>query len=143
MSLICRSSSWACTFSSCSPVCQVSILAFHTPIVCVLLTYLGIILADATILMSRNNVLAQITPSGNSSLAILARNLQTRLVRLLIQVVSLAISILHIKHHNRAQVAHTLLRHGQKLTSIGTEFNPFHGGGELPYFDTFAGLDVP
>ena len=105
--------------------------------------YLGIILADATILMSSNNVLAQITPSSNSSLAIFARNLQTRLIRLLIQVVSLAIAILHIKHHNRAQKAHTLLRHGQKPTSIGAEFDSFHGGGELPYFDAFAGLDVP
>lgn len=93
--------------------------------------------------MSSNDVLAQVTPSRNGSLALLTGNLQARLVGLIVQVPALTVTVTDVEHHDRTEISHALLRHSQQPASIGAELDPLHGRGEVPDLDALARLDVP
>ena len=100
--------------------------------------YLGVVLTDSPIFVPRNYVSAQITPSSHGSLAFIARNDQTPLI---------ALFCLHIhfdiKHDNRPQIPHSLLRHSEQFRPIVIKFHPLDRRIEVPYFYAFARADVP
>lgn len=88
--------------------------------------------------MPRDDIPAQITPPGHRRLSLIARNDETPLIALL----RLHIHN-HIQHHNRAQKAHSLLRHRKQFGPVLVELHPFHRGVEIPHFYAFARADVP
>lgn len=101
-------------------------------------TGLGIPLADTTILVARNDVLARLAPSSNGSLALVANNGETLLVGLL------GVDIwVDVNDDDVAQKSHTLLGNAQQLCSILVELNALDSGGELPGLEAAASLDFP
>lgn len=103
------------------------------------MAYLRIILANTAILMPRNDVFVQVTPSRNCGLALLTGDFQTGFVVLVLQI--LAIS--DIVHNNRSQVTHTFLCHSQQPASVRGEFDPLNRRREIPDLDTVSSLDIP
>lgn len=101
--------------------------------------HLSVILADATILMTSNDMSTKGTPPSNSSLALLTNNLHRRLIGL-IRVVPV---VINIEDGNCALITHTLLGNSQQPPSVGRKLNTLDGGGQLPLLDLLAGLDVP
>ena len=85
----------------------------HIPFVpCLDSPYLWVILAHAAVLVSRNNIFGQVTPSRNGCLALLAGNLEAGLVGLVGQVSTLSVSVSYIVDDYCSEVSHTLLRNG-------------------------------
>lgn len=103
-----------------------------------LIARLGIVLGDGAVLVSGNDVLAEITPAGNGSLALVADYRHGRLFLLL----SLHVD-LDIQHDDSSQVSHTLLCHAQQLGAVLVELDALDGCGEVPGHETLARLDVP
>lgn len=135
--MTCMPSSWASTLSRSSPVCE-KLGACDYLLEIVQIVYLGVVLRDPPIFVARNDVFRQITPSCHSRLALLTRNRQTPLVRLL------GIDIdFDIQHHNRSQKPHTLLRHCQQLRPIFRKLYALYCRVEVPHFDAFAAANVP
>lgn len=88
--------------------------------------------------MPRNYVPAQITPSSHGSLTLIARNDQTPLIALFCLHIHL-----DIKHDNRPQIPHSLLRHSEQFRPIVVKLHPLDRRIEVPYFYTFTRADVP
>lgn len=103
-----------------------------------LVSGLGIVLGDGPILVTSNNVLAEVAPPSNRSLALVANNSQGLLVALF----GLGIE-LDVEHDNGAQVAHSLLCHAQELGSILVELHTLDRSWELPRLQQLASLDFP
>lgn len=99
---------------------------------------LGIVLADAAVLVASNDVLAQVAPSSNGSLALVADDSEDPLLALL----GLDVGV-DVKDDNVAQETHTLLGHTQQLGAVLVELDTLDGGGELPGLEAFARLDLP
>ena len=100
--------------------------------------YLGVVLRDGTVFVPGDDVLAEVTPSGDCSLALIARNYQTPLVALLGVHIDF-----DIQHDDRPEEAHTFLRHRKQLCAILIELHSLHCGVEIPHFYAFACPDVP
>lgn len=88
--------------------------------------------------MACNDVLRQVAPSRNGSLALLAVDSHSPLVRLL----SIDID-LDIQNDDRAQETHALFRDSQQFRAILVEFDSLDGGIEVPDLEAFARPDVP
>ena len=88
--------------------------------------------------MPRNYVPAQITPSSHGSLTLIACNDQTPLIALFCFHIHL-----DIKHDNRPQIPHSLLRHSEQFRPIIIKFHPLDRRIEVPYFYALARADVP
>jgi hypothetical protein len=88
--------------------------------------------------MSGNDVFAEITPAGNSSLALFAYNRHGFLLTLLGVHVDL-----DIQHNDGSQVTHTLLCHTQELGAILVELDALDGRRKFPGHEAFASLNVP
>lgn len=99
---------------------------------------LAVVLADTTILVSSNDVLAHVAPSCNRGLGFVADNGQSLLVALL----GLDVGV-DIDDDNVTQVAHALFRDTEKPGAILVELDTLDGGGELPDLEALAALDVP
>lgn len=99
---------------------------------------LAVVLADTTILVSSNDVLAHVAPSRNRGLGFVADNGQSLLVALL----GLDVGV-DIDDDNVTQVAHALFRDTEKPGAILVELDTLDGGGELPDLEALAALDVP
>jgi hypothetical protein len=99
---------------------------------------LGVVLADAAILVAGDDVLAEVAPPGHGGLALVAHNGQGPLVALL----GLGVRV-DVHDDNVAQVAHALLRDAQQLGAVLVELDALDGRGELPHLETLARLDVP
>lgn len=102
------------------------------------LASLGIVLADATILVAGDDVLAQVTPPSDGRLALVAHNAKLPLVRLL----GLGVGVDAVDD-NVAQVAHALLGDAEQPGAVLVELDALDGGGELPGLEVLARLDVP
>ena len=101
-------------------------------------TGLGVVLAHTAVLVAGDDVLAQVTPTGNGGLALVAHDGELPLVRLL----GLRIRV-DAEDDDIAQVTHSLLRAAEDLGAILVELDSLDGGGELPGLDVLARLDVP
>ena len=88
--------------------------------------------------MPRDYVPAQITPSSYGSLTLIARNDQTPLIALFCLDIHL-----DIKHDNRPQIPHSLLRHREQFRPIVIKLHPLDRRIEVPYFYAFTRADVP
>lgn len=99
---------------------------------------LAVVLGDAAVLVTGDDVLAEVAPPGNGGLALLADDGQDLLVRLL----GLGVD-LDVEHDDGAEVTHALLRHAEELGAILVELNALDGGGEVPCLEELAGLDLP
>lgn len=88
--------------------------------------------------MAGNDVLGQVAPASDGSLALVAHNCQIPLVALLgVDVQNYG------ENDNRAQMTHALLGHSQELLSVGGELDALDGSGEVPGLQQAAGLDLP
>lgn len=100
--------------------------------------YLAIILRDRSVLVSSNNILGHIAPTGHSRLASVANDGKRPLVGLL------GLGIYgDVEHDDVAEVTHSLLRDAQDLGGVLVELDSLDGGGELPGLDTLSGLYLP
>lgn len=99
---------------------------------------LAVELRDGTVLVAGNDVLAEVTPAGDSGLAILADDSHDLLIALLGVDVEL-----DVENNDSTQMTHTLLRHTQKLAAILAELDALDGGREVPCLEKSAGLDLP
>lgn len=107
------------------------------------ITYLRVVLADTAIFVSGNDMLAKITPTGDCSLALLACNLEMRLINLIVQTISSTITVPDVKHANRAEETHPLLCHCQQPAAVRTEGNALDRGRELPHLDALTRPNIP
>jgi hypothetical protein len=98
----------------------------------------GVVLGDGAVLVSGDDVLAEVAPSGHGGLALIADNRQGLLVALLGVDVDL-----DVEHDDGAQMSHTLLRHAQQLGAVLVELDALDGRRELPRLETLAALEVP
>lgn len=99
---------------------------------------LAVVLRHGAVLVAGDDVLGQVAPSGNGSLALVAHDdegLLGVLGRLDVDV--------DVKHDDGAQVTHTLLGDAQQLGAVLVEFDALDGGGELPGHQALAGLNLP
>lgn len=99
---------------------------------------LGIVLADAAVLVPGNDVLAEDTPAGNGSLALVADNGEGPLVGLLCVDVRV-----DVDDDDVAEVAHALLGDAEQLGAVLVELDALDGRGELPRLELAARLDLP
>lgn len=99
---------------------------------------LGVVLADAAILVAGNDVLGQGAPAGDSGLGLVADNGQSSLVSLL----GLDVGV-DVKDDDVGQVAHALLGNAQELGAVLVEGDALDGRGELPDLEALSRLDVP
>ncbi len=99
---------------------------------------LGIVLADATVLVSGNDVLGEPAEASDGGLALVADNGQSTLVGLL----SLGVGV-DVVDDNVGEVTHTLLSNTEQLGTILVELDTLDGGGELPDLEAATGLDIP
>lgn len=102
-------------------------------------SYLSIPLSYGSILMGRDDVLVEITPTSRCRLAVLANNSQTVFVGLVGKV----IAITDVIDDNGAQVSHSLLGDCRQLCAILTELNCLDRSGEFPGFDTLSCVHIP
>jgi hypothetical protein len=102
------------------------------------LSGLSVVLGDGTILVSGDNELAQVTPSGNGSLGLAGGDGEHRTVDLLgIDIDD------NGENDNGSTVSHTLLSNCQQQSSVLVELDALDGGGELPGLKTSSGLYLP
>ena len=103
-----------------------------------LVTRLGVVLRDGPVLVSGDDVLAEVAPARHGGLALVADDGQGLLVALLGVDVDL-----DVQHDDGAQVAHALLRHAQQLGAVLVELDALDGRRELPRLEALAALEVP
>lgn len=99
---------------------------------------LAVILGDATVLVTGNDVLVESTPACDGGLALVADDGEDLLVALL----GLDVGV-DVHDDNVAQVAHALLGDTQQLGAVFVELDTLDGRGELPDLEAAARLDVP
>lgn len=99
---------------------------------------LGVVLADAAVLVAGDDVLAQVAPSGNGGLALVADNGEAPLLALLGVDVRV-----DVDDDDVAEVAHALLGDAQQLGAVLVELDALDGRGELPRLEALARLDLP
>lgn len=99
---------------------------------------LGVVLADAAVLVAGDDVLAEVAPAGDGGLALVADDGEGSLIGLL--GVNVGVDVVD---DDVAEVAHALLRHAEQLGAVLVELDTLDGGGELPGLDVLSGLDVP
>lgn len=88
--------------------------------------------------MAGNDVLGQVAPASNGSLALVAHDCQIPLVALL------GVDIQNDgENDDRTQMTHALLGNSQNLLSVGAELDTLDCGGEVPGLQQAAGLDFP
>lgn len=102
------------------------------------LARLGVVLADAPVLVARDDVLAQVAPAGDGGLALVADDGQVALLGLL----GVRVRV-DVEDDDVAQVAHALLGDAEQLGAVLVELDALDGGGELPGLEVLARLDVP
>jgi hypothetical protein len=96
--------------------------------------YLRVVLADAAILVPRNDILGQETPPRNGGLGLCAGDAQAGLIGLVVEV----FAVVDIEDCDCTEETHALFRHCQKSASIGRELHTLHGCGEIPHLHTFT-----
>lgn len=101
-------------------------------------TSLGIILADAAVLVAGDDVLAEVAPAGDGGLALVCDDGEDLLVALLGVDVGV-----DVHDDDVAQVSHTLLGDTQQLGAVLVELDALDGRGELPDLEAAASLDLP
>lgn len=102
------------------------------------ITSLAVILADAAIFVTGNDVLVHVAPASDSGLGLVTDNGEDLLVALL------GIDIrVDIDDDNVTEVSHTLFRDTKKLGAVLVELDTLDCGGELPGLEAAASLDVP
>src|SRR5207244_1521316 len=88
---------------------------------------LGVVLGDGAVLVAGDDVLAQVAPPGNGSLALVAYYGQ----RFLVALFRIDIEV-DIEHNDRSHVSHALLRHAQELRPVLVELDTLDGRREFP-----------
>lgn len=88
--------------------------------------------------MTCNNVLAHITPSSHSSLALVAGDGHGPFAGLLGIYIQL-----DIEHDDCTLETHTLFRNSQQLRTILIKFNPLYSSIKVPDLQTFPSMDIP
>lgn len=100
--------------------------------------YLGVILANAAILVSSDDVLVHVAPASHGRLALVADDGELLLVALL------AVEIgVDVEDDDGTEVTHALLGDTQQLGTLLVELDALDGGGKLPGLEQAAGLDLP
>jgi hypothetical protein len=102
-------------------------------------SHLCIVLANASIFVASNNVLAQITPPGDCGLALCAGDPEARLLGLVREVAI----VVDIENGDRTQETHPLFCNGEDFASIRTELDPLDSRREFPHLDTLSSLHIP
>ena len=100
--------------------------------------YLGVVLADAAVLVAGDDVLAEVAPAGDGGLALVAHDGELLLVALLGFDVGV-----DVQDDDATQVTHTLLGNAQQLGAVLVELDALDGGGELPRLEQAARRDLP
>ena len=88
--------------------------------------------------MTSDDISREVTPAGHGGLALLARDLQTRLGRMF--ALNIAVDV---EDDDGAQLAHALLRHRQQLRTVFGKFHALHRRQEIPRLQAFPGSNVP
>lgn len=99
---------------------------------------LGVILADAAILVAGDDVLGEGAPAGNGGLGLVADNSQDSFIALLGFDVGV-----DVEDDNVGQIAHALLGDAQQLGAVLVELDALDGRGELPDLEALSGLEIP
>lgn len=99
---------------------------------------LGVVLADAAVLVAGDDVLAEVAPAGDGGLALVADDGEGALVGL--GAVDVRVDV---EDDDVAEVAHALLGDAEQLGAVLVELDALDGRGELPDLEAAARLDVP
>ena len=101
-------------------------------------TSLAVILADAAVLVTRDDILAEVAPACDGGLAFVADNCEGPLICLL----SVDVRV-DFENDDVGEVTHALLGNAQELGAVLVELNALDSGRELPCLETATGLDLP
>ena len=102
------------------------------------LASLCVVLADAAVFVSRDNVLVQVAEASNGSLALVADNGEVALLGL--GCFGIRVDLVN---DDIGEITHSLLGNAEQLGAVFTELDALDGGGELPSLEAPARLDVP